>query len=117
MSFESEKPFNDFQHFARGLRRSGDFTINESNLLEKCGTAMMELYNGTRKPSNDEEKEFVKQITSDDVITDKNAKIFKKYLQVIQPRHLHRLCSVGNDDELNGNGFMGGSQSSEDSLD
>ena len=85
MSFESEKPFNDFQHFARGLRRSGDFTINESNLLEKCGTAMMELYNGTREPSNDEEKEFVKQITSDEVITDKNAKIFKKYLQVIQP--------------------------------
>ena len=117
MSFESEKPFNDFQHFARGLRRSGDFTINESNLLEKCGTAMMELYNGTREPSNDGEKEFVKQITSDEVITDKNAKIFKKYLQVIQPRHLHRLCSVGNDDELNGNSFMGGSQSSEDSLD
>ena len=58
MSFESEKPFNDFQHFARGLRRSGDFTINESNLLEKYGTAMMELYNGTREPSNDEEKEF-----------------------------------------------------------
>ena len=78
---------------------------------------MMELYNGTREPSNDEEKEFVKQITSDEVITDKNAKIFKKYLQVIQPRHLHRLCSVGNDDELNGNSFMGGSQSSEDSLD
>ena len=39
MSFESEKPFNDFQHFARGIRRSGDFTINESNLLEQCGTA------------------------------------------------------------------------------
>ena len=24
MSFESEKPFNDFTHFARGIRRSGD---------------------------------------------------------------------------------------------
>ena len=34
MSFESEKPFNDFQHFARGIRRSGDFTINESNLYD-----------------------------------------------------------------------------------
>ena len=81
MSFESEKPFNDFQHFARGIRRSGDFTINESNLLEKYGTAMMELYNGTRKPKTEEEKVFVKQITSDEVITDHNAKIFKKYLQ------------------------------------
>ena len=43
MSFESEKPFNDFQHFARGIRRSGEFSIRESNLLEQCGTAMMEL--------------------------------------------------------------------------
>ena len=117
MSFESEKPFNDFQHFARGIRRSGDFTINESNLLEQCGTAMMELYKGTRKPKTPEEKEFVKQISSDDVITDRNAKIFKKYLQVIQPRHLHRLCSVGNDEELNGNRFMGSSSSDETSLD
>ena len=31
MSFESEKPFNDFQHFARGIRRSGDFPIIRVN--------------------------------------------------------------------------------------
>lgn len=117
MSFESEKPFNDFQHFARGIRCSGDFTINESNLLEKCGTAMMELYKGTRKASTPEEEVFVKQISSEEVITDRNAKIFKKYLQVIQPRYLHRLCSVGNDEELNGNRFMGSSSSDETSLD
>ncbi|MBQ4246313.1 MAG: DUF413 domain-containing protein [Succinivibrio sp.] len=115
MSFESEKPFNDFQHFARGIRRSGDFTINESNLLEKCGTAMMELYKGERKPKTPEEKEFVKQITSNEVITDHNAKIFKKYLQVIAPRHLHRLCNNG--EEEMGNSFMGGSSSDETNLD
>ena len=78
---------------------------------------MMELYNGTRKPKTEEEKVFVKQITSDEVITDHNAKIFKKYLQVIQPRHLHRLCSVGNDDELNGNGYMNGSSDDTSGLD
>ena len=116
MSFESEKPFNDFTHFARGIRRSGDFTIKESNLLEECGTAMMELYKGTRKPKTEEEKVFVEQLTSDEVITDKNAKIFKKYLQVIQPRHLHRLCSNGTDEELNSNGY-GSSSSDESALD
>lgn len=99
MSFESEKPFNDFVHFARGIRRSGDFTINESAILEKCGTAMMELYKGTREPATEEEKIFIQQINDSDVITDHNTKIFKKYLQVIQPRHLHRLCSVGNDED------------------
>src|SRR5574344_800251 len=117
MSFESEKPFNDFQHFARGIRRSGHFTINESNLLTAYGTAMMELYKGERKPKTPEEKEFVKQITSDEVITDRNAKIFKRYLQVIQPRHLHRLCSAGGDEDLNNNSFMGGSSSDVSSLD
>lgn len=116
MSFESEKPFNDFQHFARGIRRSGEFTIKESEMLEKCGTAMMEIYKGTRKPKDKDEKTFLKQLTGNEVITDHNAKVFKKYLQVIQPRHLHRLCSVGNDDEI-GNNFMGSSSSSSDGSD
>ncbi len=111
MSFESEKPFNDFQHFARGIRRSGDFTISESTLLEECGTAMMDIYKGVRKPKTKEEKTFLKEITGNDVITDHNAKVFSKYLRVIQPRHLHRLCSVGNDEDVGGNNYMGGSAS------
>lgn len=111
MSFESEKPFNDFQHFARGVRRSGDFTIKESELLEKCGAAMMDLYKGNRKPKDEAEKIFVEQLNGTDVITDHNAKIFKKYLKVIAPRHLHRLCSVGNDDS----GSLAGGQGSDDS--
>lgn len=114
MSFESGKPFNDFQHFARGIRRSGNFTINESSLLEQCGTAMMELYKGNRKPQDEQEKLFLEQITGNDVITDRNAKVFSKYLQVIQPRHLHRLCSVGNDDEMPG--MMGSGGSSEENI-
>ena len=44
MSFESEKRFNDLQHFPRGIRRSGNFTVGESDLLERHGHAMMELY-------------------------------------------------------------------------
>ena len=89
MSFESEKPFNDFQHFARGVRRSGDFTINESELLGKYGSAMMELYKGVRKPKTDEEKVFLEQLNGNEVITDRYARIFSKYLKVIAPRHLH----------------------------
>ena len=110
MSFESEKPFNDFQHFARGIRRSGEFSIRESNLLEQCGTAMMELHKGVRKPKDETEEVFLKQLNSAEVITDPYAKVFKKYLQVIQPRHLHRLCSVGSDDDI---GDFNSSSSSE----
>ena len=39
MSFESDKSFNDFVHFPRGIRRSGLFSIKESDLLEECGDA------------------------------------------------------------------------------
>ncbi|MDD7022530.1 MAG: DUF413 domain-containing protein [Aeromonadales bacterium] len=112
MSFESEKPFNDFQHFARGIRRSGDFTIKESELLERCGWAMMELYKGTRKPKDKAEKVFLEQLNGDEVITDHNAKVFSKYLKVIRPRHLHRLCSVGSDDNIAS--LAGGSSSSDE---
>ncbi len=111
MSFESEKQFNDFQHFARGIRRSGEFSIRETNLLESCGTAMMELHQGTREPADETEKVFLEQLHGDGVITDPYAKVFKKYLTVIRPRHLHRLCSVG-DDEMSGGDFS--SSSSED---
>ena len=108
MSFESEKQFNDFQHFARGIRRSGEFSIRDSGILEQCGTALMELHLGQRKPDDETEKVFLEQLHSDDVITDPYAKIFKKYLQVIQPRRLHRLCTVGADDEMSGGDFSGG---------
>ena len=100
MSFESDKQFNDFQHFARGIRRFSEFSIRESAILEQCGVAMMELHQGIRKPADETEQTFVDQLHSEEFITDPNAKIFKKYLQVIQPRRLHRLCSVGADDEM-----------------
>ena len=46
MSFESEKSFSDFTNFPRGIRRSGRFSVKESELLEEFGTAMMEIYKG-----------------------------------------------------------------------
>ncbi len=66
---------------------------------------MMDLYNGVREPADEAEKVFVEQIKSEEVITDQKTKIFKKYLNVIKPRHLHRLCSVGNDEELSAQGY------------
>ncbi len=111
MSFESEKQFNDFQHFARGIRRSGEFSIRESALLESCGTAMMELHKGLREPADETERVFLEQLHSGEIITDPNAKVFSKYLRAIQPRHLHRLCSVGDDDMATDFG-SGGSEDS-----
>ena len=53
MSFESDKRFNDFKHFPRGLRRSGEFTVAEADGLEKYGTEMLALDHGTMAPQDD----------------------------------------------------------------
>ncbi len=113
MSFESEKHFNNYSKFPRGLRRSGYFTIKESTVLEDCGQAMKELYEGSRKPKDAAEKTFVSQIAlikkqiadnvdviDVDVVDDFNTKCWAKYLRVMVPTRVHHLGpqTVAQDD-------------------
>lgn len=93
MSFESAKPFQDFTHFPRGLRRCGEFTVTEAQLLEQCGHAMLGLYTGQRAPMTDEEQRFVEQVQQQATPELRHAKVWMKYLKVIGPRRVHRLCS------------------------
>jgi hypothetical protein len=102
MSFESEKSFSDFTNFPRGIRRSGRFSVKESELLEEFGTAMMEIYKGERKPKDSAEKEFAAQIHSNSIPTDPFAKVFKKYLKEISPRKTHDLTASGGDEDGDG---------------
>ncbi len=114
MSFESEKSFSDFVNFPRGIRRSGRFSIKESELLEECGTAMMAIHKGERKPKDATEKQFADQLRNMAVPTDPYAKVFKKYLQEIGPRKTHLLTSSsGSDDDGSDSSF----DSSDDNLD
>ncbi len=97
MSFESGKRFNDLQHFPRGIRRSGEFTVAEADLLERHGHAMMELYQGKRQPQDDVEVMFMERIQAGEASGNPFAKVWFKYLKVIGPRRVHRLCTaVGN---------------------
>ena len=98
MSFESEKRFNDLQHFPRGIRRSGNFTVSESDLLERHGHAMMELYQGKREPKDDVEAVFVERVKADDAAGNPFAKVWLKYIKVIGPRRVHRLCTSAGDE-------------------
>ncbi len=99
MSFESDKPFNDFEHFPRGIRRSGRFSIKESTLLEECGAVMMDLYKDLREPQDETEKTFLKEVKSSSVATDPYAKVFKKYLREISPKKTHNLTATASDDD------------------
>ncbi len=99
MSFESDKPFNDFVHFHRGIRRSGRFSIKEATLLEEAGTAMTELYNEKRQPKDDVEKEFVEQVFGKGIPTSIYAKVYRKYLLEITPKKTHNLTTTGEDED------------------
>ncbi|MBP8174198.1 MAG: DUF413 domain-containing protein [Aeromonadaceae bacterium] len=95
MSFQSDKRFNDFQHFPRGLRRSGEFTTSEAEMLETCGQVMLELYQGKRTPQDDVEQAFLDRVQANDAAGNPHAKVWFKYLKVIGPRRVHRLCAAG----------------------
>ncbi len=93
MSFESGKRFNDLQHFPRGIRRSGEFTVAEAELLEQHGHAMLELYQGKRQPQDEVETAFMDRIQAGEASGNPFAKVWFKYLKVIGPRRVHRLCT------------------------
>lgn len=121
MSFESDKRFNDFKHFPRGLRRSGEFTVAEADSLEKNGTAMLALYQGTLIPRDEVEAAFVEQVKSGAAGANPHAKVWFKYLKVIGPKRVHRLCTVvggASEESSGGSGFdVGGGSSSDESID
>jgi uncharacterized protein YifE (UPF0438 family) len=118
MSFESDKRFNDFKHFPRGLRRSGEFTVAEADSLEKYGTVMLALYQGNLAPRYDVESAFIEQVKSGAAGNNPHANVWFKYLKVIGPKRVHRLCTVaGGANEDAGGSFEGGGGGSDESLD
>ncbi len=58
-SFNVTRRFFDDKNYPRGFSRHGDYTIRESDTLEKHGQAFIELDLGNRKPKTPEEKQFV----------------------------------------------------------
>ncbi len=58
--FEAGPRFYDDVHFPRGFRKSGEFTIAESDILETYGRTLEALGNGRRTPCSSEEARMVK---------------------------------------------------------
>lgn len=56
-------PFEDEQHFPRGFRKSGVFTIEEADLLTIYGHTMQQLAAKELQPLTKLERHFVKVVT------------------------------------------------------
>ncbi len=90
----------------------------EADSLEKYGTAMLAIYQGNQAPRDDVESAFIEQVRSGAAGNNPHAKVWFKYLKVIGPKRVHRLCTVaGGANEDTSGSFEGGSGGSDESLD
>lgn len=91
-SFVSTRRFTDSKNYPRGFARHGDFTIKESQLLEKHGSAFVELESGNREPANPEEKRFVSVCKGEAEPKSDYEKVWTKYIKKTrQPKRFHTL--------------------------
>ncbi|QIQ21081.1 DUF413 domain-containing protein [Zophobihabitans entericus] len=91
-SFSTTHRFFDNKNYPRGFSRHGDFTIKESQILEKFGYAFNELESEKRKPVTDEEKSFVQVCKGKKEPSTDNEKVWLKYLKCInKPKRFHTL--------------------------
>ena len=60
ISFASNSKFYAEDRFPYGLSRSGEFTCEQVALLENHGAAYQALHEGLSKPTNEEERDFLK---------------------------------------------------------
>lgn len=94
-SFTSSQRFFDNKNYPRGFSRHGDFTIKESQLLEKYGCALKDLDNETRKPVTPDEKSFVMVCRGDKEASNEFEKIWIKYLSCINKSKKFHTLSGG----------------------
>lgn len=89
------KLFFDDLHFPRGFNRSGEFTINESKLLNDYGDTMKRLAEGTLEPINEEEKRFIRCANGEQEATTIVEKTWRRYKQIIMPKIVVTLHGRG----------------------
>lgn len=87
--------FFDNKHFARGFSRSGEFTINEAQVLENFGRTMKGLHEGSLTPENADEHEFISAFQDGgEYVKSHYANCWKKYLNKTQRKRTYTLCST-----------------------
>ncbi len=90
----SAKPFIDRQHFPYGFRKSGDFSITESDLLTQYGKNLLALESGELAPVSEDEKHFVEFVQGKSAAANSLEKAWQKYVQLARgKKHFYTLHS------------------------
>ncbi|AUI66951.1 MULTISPECIES: DUF413 domain-containing protein [Glaesserella] len=103
-SFSVTRRFFDDKNYPRGFSRHGDYTIRESQTLEQFGQACLALENGERKPTTEEEKQFVAVVKGEREAETFLEKVWLKYRSLTsQTKRIYTLSGdvsgdIGSDD-------------------
>ena len=84
-------------HFPRGIARSGHFSKREAMLLEQYGNTFQALAIGELVPENEEEKQFVAEVSEQSMITLSSAKLWKKYQAALSKVKRHHSFILTTD--------------------
>lgn len=98
------KAFQDYRNYPYGFSRSGDFSIKESQLLEKNGTWLAALADGLLKPETEQEQHLLLVIGGECAPESLLEKVWMKYQSRINRPHVGALsaktvASEEDDDE------------------
>lgn len=78
--FTSPCEFYDAVNFPHGFRRSGEFTMAESDILSQCGFTIKQLVNQKIEPENEAHQRII-QVTEGVIAPESNVeKAWSKYL-------------------------------------
>ena len=93
-SFVTKKRFYDDVNFPFGIDRSGEFTRAQAEYLTLYGHAYLELYNGSRKPANKEEKDFISAFHGKKQARTVHELTWKAYLTVCDKRSNRPIINI-----------------------
>ena len=93
----SSKPFIDRQKFPYGFRKSGDFSIGESDLLTQYGKTLLGLESGELTPESDDEQHFVDFINGRVEADNPLERAWAKYVRLARgKKHFYTLHSTAS---------------------
>lgn len=86
-SFHTTRKFYDDINFPYGIRRSGDFTRMQSELIENYGVTLHALCNGLKDPETEEESRFILVCQGIEPAESVFERTWIIYLEAINRRH------------------------------
>lgn len=84
--FNSNSRFYSDKYFPHGIARSGEFSRDQADLLERHGRAYEALHGGQREPVNEEEAHFIAVCRGEAEPMTEHEKVWMRYRQKISKR-------------------------------